>query len=279
MIQRISTSCAYDGALNNLMSRQDSLTDDAGAAHQRQARQQGERRPDRGRARRARPRARGAHDRQREGGRREQQRDDADRKRAGRRERPAAAGARAGGERRRRELQRRRARLARRRDHGDPRPAALGGEPARRPGRLRVLGPGLGRGALRRPARRRGVQGHRRPGQRGHRRAAAADARRRQRLAVGQHRQRRVRDEERQLRRRVDRRRPRDSPDADHRLDLRHPVQHRRRHHHLLGPEGRQPDVGRQRPSRSGQQISVDGMSFAVTGTPANGDDFQTTPS
>jgi flagellar hook-associated protein 3 FlgL len=29
----------------------------------------------------------------------------------------------------------------------------------------------------------------------------------------------------------------------------------------------------------SGQEISVDGMSFAITGTPANGDDFQTTPS
>ena len=29
----------------------------------------------------------------------------------------------------------------------------------------------------------------------------------------------------------------------------------------------------------SGQEISVDGMSFAVTGAPANGDDFQTTPS
>ncbi len=29
----------------------------------------------------------------------------------------------------------------------------------------------------------------------------------------------------------------------------------------------------------SGQEISVDGMSFAVTGTPADGDDFQTTPS
>ncbi|MFL6696471.1 MAG: flagellar hook-associated protein FlgL [Vitreoscilla sp.] len=29
----------------------------------------------------------------------------------------------------------------------------------------------------------------------------------------------------------------------------------------------------------SGQDISVDGMSFAISGTPANGDDFQTTPS
>jgi flagellar hook-associated protein 3 FlgL len=29
----------------------------------------------------------------------------------------------------------------------------------------------------------------------------------------------------------------------------------------------------------SGQQISVDGMSFAITGTPADGDDFRTTPS
>ena len=29
----------------------------------------------------------------------------------------------------------------------------------------------------------------------------------------------------------------------------------------------------------SGQEITVDGMSFAITGTPANGDDFQTTPS
>ena len=29
----------------------------------------------------------------------------------------------------------------------------------------------------------------------------------------------------------------------------------------------------------SGQEISVDGMSFAISGTPANGDDFQTTPS
>ena len=29
----------------------------------------------------------------------------------------------------------------------------------------------------------------------------------------------------------------------------------------------------------SGQEISVDGMSFAITGAPANGDDFQTTPS
>jgi len=32
-------------------------------------------------------------------------------------------------------------------------------------------------------------------------------------------------------------------------------------------------------PFTSGQEISVDGMSFAITGTPANGDDFQTTPS
>jgi len=29
----------------------------------------------------------------------------------------------------------------------------------------------------------------------------------------------------------------------------------------------------------SGQEISVDGMSFAITGTPSQGDDFQTTPS
>jgi flagellar hook-associated protein 3 FlgL len=29
----------------------------------------------------------------------------------------------------------------------------------------------------------------------------------------------------------------------------------------------------------SGQEISVDGMSFAISGSPANGDDFQTTPS
>lgn len=28
----------------------------------------------------------------------------------------------------------------------------------------------------------------------------------------------------------------------------------------------------------SGQEISVDGMSFAISGSPANGDDFQTTP-
>ena len=32
-------------------------------------------------------------------------------------------------------------------------------------------------------------------------------------------------------------------------------------------------------PFASGQEISVDGMSFAITGAPANGDDFQTTPS
>jgi len=32
-------------------------------------------------------------------------------------------------------------------------------------------------------------------------------------------------------------------------------------------------------PFTSGQEISVDGMSFAITGAPANGDDFQTTPS
>jgi flagellar hook-associated protein 3 FlgL len=32
-------------------------------------------------------------------------------------------------------------------------------------------------------------------------------------------------------------------------------------------------------PFTSGQQISVDGMSFAISGAPANGDDFQTTPS
>ena len=32
-------------------------------------------------------------------------------------------------------------------------------------------------------------------------------------------------------------------------------------------------------PYTSGQEISVDGMSFAISGAPANGDDFQTTPS
>lgn len=32
-------------------------------------------------------------------------------------------------------------------------------------------------------------------------------------------------------------------------------------------------------PFTSGQEISVDGMSFAISGAPANGDDFQTTPS
>ena len=32
-------------------------------------------------------------------------------------------------------------------------------------------------------------------------------------------------------------------------------------------------------PFVSGQEISVDGMSFAITGAPADGDDFQTTPS
>ena len=32
-------------------------------------------------------------------------------------------------------------------------------------------------------------------------------------------------------------------------------------------------------PFTSGQQISVDGMSFAISGAPADGDDFQTTPS
>jgi len=32
-------------------------------------------------------------------------------------------------------------------------------------------------------------------------------------------------------------------------------------------------------PFTSGQEITVDGMSFAISGSPANGDDFQTTPS
>jgi flagellar hook-associated protein 3 FlgL len=41
--------------------------------------------------------------------------------------------------------------------------------------------------------------------------------------------------------------------------------------------DGNQVSTGN--PFVSGQEISVDGMSFAITGAPANGDDFQTTPS